>query len=49
MLEIQELLDGGKLPTYIAESIDAVRNIENFAAHPLKKQVERGSRACRTR
>ena len=34
--EIQEVLDSGKLPTHIAESIDAVRNIGNFAAHPIK-------------
>ena len=37
--EIQEVLDSGKLPTHIAESIDAVRNIGNFAAHPLKSKV----------
>ncbi|MFX1284970.1 MAG: DUF4145 domain-containing protein [Promethearchaeota archaeon] len=34
--EIQEVLDGKTLPTYIAESIDAVRNIGNFATHPNK-------------
>ncbi|HBI50592.1 MAG TPA: hypothetical protein DDY21_01950 [Candidatus Moranbacteria bacterium] len=34
--EIQEVIDSGKLPTYLAEAIDAVRNIGNFAAHPLK-------------
>ena len=34
--EIQQVLDSGKLPSHIAESIDAVRNIGNFAAHPLK-------------
>lgn len=34
--EIQQVLDSGKLPTHIAESIDAVRNIGNFAAHPVK-------------
>jgi hypothetical protein len=34
--EIQEVLDGGKLPSQLAESIDAVRNIGNFAAHPVK-------------
>lgn len=34
--EIQEVLDSGKLPTHLAESIDAVRNIGNFSAHPLK-------------
>jgi hypothetical protein len=36
--EIQEVLDSGKLPTHIAESIDAVRNIGNFAAHPIKSK-----------
>jgi hypothetical protein len=34
--EIQEVLDSGKLPTHLAESIDGVRNIGNFAAHPMK-------------
>ncbi len=36
--EIQEVIDSGKLPSYIAEGIDAVRNIGNYAAHPLKSQ-----------
>jgi hypothetical protein len=36
--EIQQVLDSGKLPTHLAESIDAVRNIGNFAAHPLKSR-----------
>ena len=36
--EIQQILDSGKLPTGLAEEIDAVRNIGNFAAHPLKNQ-----------
>jgi hypothetical protein len=36
--EIQEVLDSGRLPSDLAESIDAVRNIGNFAAHPLKSQ-----------
>lgn len=36
MNEIQQVLDGGKLPSPIAENIDAVRNIGNFAAHPSK-------------
>lgn len=36
--EIQQVLDSGKLPTGLAEEIDAVRNIGNFAAHPLKSQ-----------
>jgi hypothetical protein len=34
--QIQEVLDSGRLPNHLAESIDAVRNIGNFAAHPLK-------------
>lgn len=34
--EIQEAIDSGKLPSHIAESIDAIRNIGNFAAHPMK-------------
>ena len=36
--EIQQVLDGGKLPQGIADNIDAVRNIGNFAAHPNKSQ-----------
>lgn len=36
--EIQQVLDSGKLPSDLQESIDAVRNIGNFAAHPLKSQ-----------
>lgn len=34
--EIQQVLDEGTLPSHIAESIDAVRNVGNFAAHPIK-------------
>lgn len=34
--EIQEFIDNEKAPSYIKEAIDAVRNIGNFAAHPLK-------------
>lgn len=34
--EIQEVLDAGKMPTHILNSLDAVRNIGNFAAHPIK-------------
>lgn len=34
--EIQQVLDEGKLPTHLADSIDAVRNIGNFSAHPMK-------------
>ena len=36
--EIQEVLDSNKFPTYIAESVDEIRNIGNFAAHPLKSK-----------
>ncbi|MBA7648511.1 hypothetical protein ES703_56297 [subsurface metagenome] len=34
--EIQKVLDSGKLPSHLAEAIDAVRNIGNFGAHPIK-------------
>lgn len=34
--EIDELLNTGNLPSYLASAVDAVRNIGNFAAHPLK-------------
>lgn len=34
--EIDEVLKSKQLPTYLAEGIDAVRNIGNFAAHPIK-------------
>ncbi len=34
--EIQEVIDGKTLPSHLSESIDAIRNIGNFAAHPLK-------------
>lgn len=37
--EIQQVLDAGKLPSYLSEAIDAVRNIGNFAAHPMKAQA----------
>lgn len=36
--EIQQVLDTGKLPSGLHESIDAIRNIGNFAAHPMKSQ-----------
>jgi hypothetical protein len=36
--EIQQIIDSGTLPSHIAEAIDAVRNIGNFAAHPMKSQ-----------
>jgi hypothetical protein len=34
--QIQEVLDAKALPSHLAEDIDAVRNIGNFAAHPIK-------------
>ena len=37
--EIQQVLDANKVPSHIAESIDAVRNIGNFAAHPGKSKL----------
>lgn len=36
--EIQQVIDGGSLPSDIVEMMDAVRNIGNFAAHPLKSK-----------
>lgn len=37
--EIDQVLADPKTPTYITESIDAVRNVGNFAAHPQKDQI----------
>ena len=34
--EIQQVLDSKALPSHLAEAIDAVRNIGNFGAHPIK-------------
>ena len=34
--EIQQVLDSKQLPTHLADDLDAIRNIGNFAAHPLK-------------
>lgn len=34
--QIQELLDSNVLPSDIADNLDAIRNIGNFAAHPMK-------------
>lgn len=34
--EIQEVIDSKSLPSYLADNIDAIRNIGNFAAHPQK-------------
>lgn len=34
--EIDEVLASKQLPTYIANDIDSIRHIGNFAAHPIK-------------
>ena len=34
--EIGEVLSSKQLPSYLAEGIDAVRNIGNFGVHPIK-------------
>lgn len=34
--EIDEVLASKQLPTYIANDIDAIRHVGNFAAHPIK-------------
>ena len=34
--EIQQTIDSKSIPSHLSESIDAIRNIGNFAAHPLK-------------
>jgi hypothetical protein len=40
--EIQEVLDRQMLPTGIANSLDAVRQVGNFAAHPMKDTASGG-------
>jgi len=35
-VEIKTFIETQKLPTYLLEAVDAIRNIGNFAAHPLK-------------
>jgi hypothetical protein len=40
--EIQEVIDSGTLPADLADAIDAVRHVGNFAAHPIKS-TESGS------
>jgi hypothetical protein len=37
--EIQQVLDSGRLPSHIAEAVDGIRNIGNFAAHPQKSKT----------
>jgi len=36
--EIQSIIDSRAVPTHLIESLDAVRNIGNFAAHPIKSK-----------
>ena len=36
--EIDEILEPGQLPSYLAKAIDGVRNTGNFAAHPIKSK-----------
>jgi hypothetical protein len=36
--EIQQVLDEQRLPPYLLKSIDAVRNVGNFAAHPTESK-----------
>lgn len=36
--EIQQVLDERLVPGYLANSLDAVRNIGNFASHPIKSE-----------
>lgn len=36
--EIQEVIDSNSLPSHLAESLDAIRNIGAFAAHPIKSK-----------
>lgn len=37
--QIDLVLKNGKLPTQIAENVDVIRNMGNFAAHPQKSLV----------
>jgi hypothetical protein len=37
--EIQQILDEAKLPSHLLDSLDAIRNIGNFAAHPIKSKA----------
>lgn len=41
-LEIDAFIEESGAPTYLVEAVDAVRNIGNFAAHPIKS-VETGA------
>ena len=33
--QIQQVIDSGKLPSHLADAIDAIRAVGNFAAHPI--------------
>lgn len=37
--EIDQVLKIGRLPSHLSEVLDAVRNIGNFATHPIKSKV----------
>jgi len=34
--EIQLAIDGGQVPGHLAEAVDAIRQVGNFSAHPVK-------------
>lgn len=34
--EIKKVLEAGHLPPYLARDLDAIRNVGNFATHPIK-------------
>lgn len=36
--QIQGVIDSQQLPSYLSDALDAVRNIGNFAAHPIKSK-----------
>jgi len=36
--QIQEVIDSKQLPSYLSKGLDAIRNIGNFAAHPIKSK-----------
>lgn len=36
--EIQEVIDSGSAPSWLAQNLDAVRVVGNFAAHPIKSE-----------
>jgi hypothetical protein len=36
--EIQQVIDSGTLPAHLVDVIDAIRNVGNFATHPIKSQ-----------